>query len=320
MLCCNCYLYAQSSNNKKKPAEKVVSASEKVNKTTQEISNAAAASADQIKQAGENIKSTVESVKAVVKIFEPIFSFHFKKNKKGNNLADNPTYMEQGNETTDHTGNEHAAASSSLTEENNQQVAPPPPYTPENYSVPENENYNADGTMNIGHQNSALYGNCIDLLSARVVGMGEAEENPGSIDLIFFSQFGGLGYSFESPAEAPTINEGVSVKAWRQRNETEIAETKISIAQFEKITANTQLLNAVKNTSGFKGEFYTPNKMDGRVFAAKITQDDRELYALIAVYKQYGTSGSNGYLKIKIKVQGIDANRDGYPDPGAYRR
>lgn len=319
LLCYGNFLLAQESR-KKKPREKVVEASEKVNKTTKEISDAAAASAEQIKQAGENVKQTVETVKSVLKVFEPIFSFHFKKRKKGNNLADNPTYINDTNEALGNGSDNHPEETESTADNPQSPPQPPPPYNAANYSEPENENYNADGTMNLGHQNNGMYGNCIDLLSAQVVGMGETEDNPGNIDLIFFSQFGGLGYSFESPAEAPTINEGVAVKSWRQRNETEIAETKITIAQFEKITVNTQLMSAVKNARGFKGEYYTPNKLDGRVFAVKIIQDDRELYALLAVYKHYGNDGSNGYLKIKIKVQGIDANKDGYPDPVAYQR
>lgn len=112
----------------------------------------------------------------------------------------------------------------------------------------------------------------------------------------------------------------MTVKSWKEKNETEIAETKISIAQFEKITSNSALVNAVKNAAGFAAEFYTPNKMEGRVFAVKLIQDEREVMALLAVYKQLGTSGSNGYLKIKIKVQGIDGNKDGIPDEKSYIR
>jgi hypothetical protein len=56
------------------------------------------------------------------------------------------------------------------------------------------------------------------------------------------------------------------------------------------------------------------------VFAVKVEQENRTVYALVAVMKHFGTSGSNGYLKIKVKSQGIDNNGDGMVDPGSYIR
>ncbi|MEI2708359.1 MAG: hypothetical protein V9E96_04980 [Chitinophagaceae bacterium] len=44
---------------------------------------------------------------------------------------------------------------------------------------------NNDGTGNWGNQNNGLYGNCLDVLTGTVMGMGEAEEMPGSIDVVF---------------------------------------------------------------------------------------------------------------------------------------
>lgn len=307
--------------HKKNTAEKVTKATENINKKSKEISDATAASAEQVKQAGENIKTASKNVKAILKIFEPIFSFHFKKRKNGNTIIANPSYI--GDENSSSPGeatNNNQEQQQQEKGETNTPPPPPPAYSQENYSDPENDNYNADGTMNMGHQHSGRFGNCLNLLEAKVMGFGEAEEEPEKVDLIFLSQFGGLGYVLTSPFNAPTINEGVTVKSWREKNETEIAETKISLAQFEKITSNSALVNAVKNASGFAAEFYTSTKMEGRVFAIKLMQDEREVMALLAVYKQLGTSGSNGYLKIKIKVQGIDGNTDGYPDEKNYRR
>jgi hypothetical protein len=48
--------------------------------------------------------------------------------------------------------------------------------------------------------------------------------------------------------------------------------------------------------------------------------DNREVYALIAVMKQIGTSGSNGYLKIAIKSTGLSNNAINQPSANAYLR
>ncbi len=332
VLCLSLSAMAQQSDPvKKTEPQKVVDKAQQINDKTREISNASNQVTEQARQTADNIKNTVANVKAVIKIFEPILNLHIFK-KKDNNIANNTTTPppSSGNVVNaENSQNNQAPPNQNTTDpgnnpgfvdgSNNNPAAVAADGSPI-YGTPENDQYNADGTMNCGHQNNGKYGNCINLLEAKVVGMGEAEENPGKIDLIFFSQYGGLGYSFESPYDAPTINEGVGVKSWRERNETEIAETQLTIGQFEKISTNPELINVVKNTRGYGAGFYTPNKMDGRVFAVKIMQDDKQLYALLAVYTQFGTSGSKGYLKIKIKVQGVDTNGDGNPDPMAYQR
>ncbi|HOZ76914.1 MAG TPA: hypothetical protein PLY34_02910 [Ferruginibacter sp.] len=320
-----CAANAQEEGNKKNGVAKAVEKTKKINQKTKEINDASNEAAGQAAEAAENVKTTVSNVKKIVKIFEPIINFHFKKKKNKNNgtsipANDSPVDTDNtaaaSNNEPQSTGTDYNQPGTNST---NEYPANTATYQPE-YGIPENENYNPDGTMNMGHQNNGQYGNCLNLLEAKVMGMGEAEEVPGKIDLIFLSQYGGLGYSFASPYEAPTINEGVSVKSWRERNETEIAETKLTIAQFEKLTSNTSLVNAVKNARGYAASFFTPNKMDGRVFAVKVQQDNKELYALLAVYKQFGTGGSNGYLQIKIKVQGVDKNGDGNIDLNAYTR
>ena len=314
----------QNVVNKKSVTGKVTEQSKKINDKTREISDASNEVANQAKQAADNIKNITANIKAVLKIFEPVLSFHFKKNKAIK--ADADKNLPAGNETlsaqdpppavAENNGSYPAAAPGNAPVNN----ADGPANNYASYGQPESDTYNQDGTMNMGHQNNGRFGNCLNLLEAKVMGMGEAEDNPGKIDLIFLSQYGGLGFSLSSPFEAPTINEGVPAKNWKERNETEIAETKLTLSQFEKITTNAALMNSVKNTRGFGGYFYTSNKMDGRVFAVKLLQDNKEVYALLAVYKQFGTGGSNGYLQIKIKVQGIDKNADGNPDPNAYLR
>jgi hypothetical protein len=334
LLFCTQTSLAQTQTKPNKSGQKVVEGSKKINDKTKEYSETSLEATENIKQSADNLKSVANNLKGVVMIFEPITKLHFFK-KKNNK----PGQEKQSRQ----------AAQSDYNPNNSETPPPPPPnennyYNNEqgnsnqnitngganssnnqynNFAAPENSNYNEDGTLNCGHQKNSQYGNCIDLLQGTVVGMGEAAENPSKIDLIFFAQYDGLSYSLYSPYEAANgLNEGNwgGVGAWRDRNETEIAQTKLTIGQFEKIQTNTQLLNVVKNTTGYSGYFYTPNKMDGRVFAVKLMQDNRELNALLAVYKQYGGGGGNGYLKIKIKVQAIDNNRDGYVDDNAYNR
>lgn len=59
--------------------------------------------------------------------------------------------------------------------------------------------------------------------------------------------------------------------------------------------------------------------MNGKVFAVKTHLGNREAYGLIYIVDQFGTTGTNGYLKIKLKVTGFDSTGDGNPDPNLYK-
>ncbi len=325
--CFVCVLSAQTQTTPKKGGQKITDGSKKLNDKTREYSETSLEASENIKQSANNLKAVANNIKGVVMIFEPITRLHFfkKKNKSQppGSSANQTAKSFEGNNNNEENAPAPPPGENQYEEQSNGNSQNENNGTAGNYGSPENSNYNADGTMNCGHQNNGLYGNCLDLLQGQVSGMGEASDNPGNIDLIFFSQYDGSSFSFYSPYEAANgLNEGnwAGIGKWRDRNETEIAQTKLTIGQFEKIQTNVQLLNVVRNTTGFSGYFYTPNKMDGRVFAVKLIQDNREVNALLAVYKQYGGGGSNGYLKIKIKVQGFDQNQDGYADPGAYNR
>ncbi len=189
---------------------------------------------------------------------------------------------------------------------------------------------NNDATGNWGNQNNGLYGNCLDALTGTVIGMGDAAQNPTSVDLLFFAPADGQNtYCLMTPGFARNNNtagymtEHTSdqVLQWKDVNESEVALTKLTIGQFDQIQNNSQIQNAVRNAQDYAG-YYTSvgQKLDGQVFALKIQMESREVYALVAVVRQVGTSGSNGYLKIKIKSAGIDANRDGTVDANAYMR
>jgi hypothetical protein len=189
---------------------------------------------------------------------------------------------------------------------------------------------NNDGTGNWGNQNNGLYGNCLDVLTGTIMGMGDAAQAPKSVDLMFFAPTDGQNsYCIMTPGFARnngtagymTQHVSEQVMQWSDVNESEVALTKLTLGQFNQIQNNSQIQSAVRNAQDYAG-YYTSvgQKLDGQVFAVKMQMDDREIYALVAVIKHMGTSGSSGYLKIKIKSTGIDLNHDGQVDANAYQR
>jgi hypothetical protein len=201
-----------------------------------------------------------------------------------------------------------------------------------NQSLPVNNpaSINNDGTGNWGNQNNGLYGNCLDALTGTVLGMGEAQERPGAVDLMFFAPSDGQGtYTLMTPgfarnnSTATYMTEHASdpVMQWSDVNETEVALTRMTLGQFDQIQNNNQILNAVRMAPNYAGYYSAVGqKLDGMVFAVKAELESRQVYALVAIYRQIGTSGNNGYLKIKIKAQGLDANANGAPTANYYQR
>ncbi len=189
---------------------------------------------------------------------------------------------------------------------------------------------NRDGSGNWGNQDNGLYGNCLDALTGTVMGMGEAEDKPGSVDLMFFAPSDGQNtYYIMTPSFAHdngtatymTQHTSDEVAKWKTVTESEVALTRLTIGQFDQIQNNNQILNVVKNARNYAGYFSLPEtKLEGMVFAVKVQEETRTVYALIAIDKHFGTSGSNGYLKIRVKAQGIDSNGDGNPDAANYIR
>lgn len=208
--------------------------------------------------------------------------------------------------------------------------------SPQNYlagqSLPVNNpsTVNNDGTGNWGNQNNGLYGNCLDVMTGSVMGMGDAAQTPASVDLMFFAPADGQNTYYlmtpgfaKSNSTAGYMTEHVSeqVMQWTDVNESEVALTKLTIGQFNQIQNNGQIQSAVRNAQDYSGNYASVGqKLDGQVFAVKMQMDNREVYGLVAVIKQMGTSGSSGYLKIKIKSTGIDLNKDGQADASAYQR
>ena len=209
---------------------------------------------------------------------------------------------------------------------NNYSATSGPQYYLPSQNLPVNNpaTVNNDGTGNWGNQNNGLYGNCLDVLTGTVMGLGEAESAPKSVDVIFVAANG--SYQLWTPnyarnevaAQYTSRSTTESAAKWTDINETEIAETRITMGQFDQIQNNSQILNAVKNAQNYSSSITEFGKLDGKVYAVKAELEDRTVYGLIAIVKQVGTDGSNGYLKIKIKAQGVGAN--GQVNASAYLR
>jgi len=245
-----------------------------------------------------------------------------------NQATNNTTGTNNGNTNYQNQGNTNG---NGYTSNNNGYGQNVQSYLP-NQSLPINNpaSVNNDGTGNWGNQNNGLYGNCLDVMTGSVMGMGDAAQSPTSVDLLFFAPADGQNtYTLMTPGFAKnnstagymTEHTSDQVMQWTDVNESEVALTKLSIGQFNQIQNNGQIKSAALNAQDYAGYYAgVGQKLDGKVFAVKVQMDNRETYALVAVFKQFGTSGSNGYLKIAIKTTGLSNNQNNQPNANAYIR
>ncbi len=105
-------------------------------------------------------------------------------------------------------------------------------------------------------------------------------------------------YYFRGPVYK---DQNIPVREWNEVNESEIAMTSITPLQFEKIKDDKQLEAVIKRTTGFKDKLESRTKLSGRIIAVKTKMMNREAYGLIYIMEQHGTTGTNAYLKIKLK-------------------
>jgi hypothetical protein len=322
---------------------KVVKKAQQINDKTQQVTETSYRLKEQANQVAANVHTVAQNAKAIIKIFEPIFAFHFKKknslNTSGtadpsaysnNAPAQQPQVVNSNTPYDNNTQSQPVVSGQYPSGANtNGNAAAPPTYS--NPGVPENSNYNPDGTANWGNQYNAEYGCYLDALTGTVLYGGEAEEKPTSVDLIFLAPNDGqntyslitANFAHDGGADCfwGSCTTDNPTKSWKTVNESEVALTTLTGAQFEKIQYNTQLSGLVKGARGFAGWYSSPgNKLDGKVFAVKTEMENRTAYALIYVVKQVGTSGSGGHLKVKVKVTGFDNNGDGNPDAAVYER
>jgi hypothetical protein len=252
----------------------------------------------------------VKDNKQVIPVFQPYL------------LKARQLFFDGKDTTSRDNGNDQASAGVNL---NNSPVR----YLP-HQSLPINNSatINNDGSGNWGNQNS-LYGNCLDVMTGAIMVMSEAAKSPQSADLLFFAPGDGQNtYYLMSPefarnnSTATYMTDHVSdqVTKWSDVNESEVALTKLTIGQFNKIQNNNQLQSAVMSTQNYAGYYSSPGqKLDGKVFAVKVQMNDRQVVALIAVLNHYGTTGSNGYLKIQIKTSGL-TDKEGLILANSYLR
>ena len=310
----------------KKP--KAVKTAEKVNQKSQQISNASNEVVNQTQQTANNVQNVVNNAKTIIKIFEPILRLRLKKQASSpvdNGINNNPTPSNPQPSTTD-----------TIPYYNNPAV-----YVSQadiNKGLPivaESPLYNVDGTANLGTQNNKEFGCYIDIMSGAIMDEIDAAGQSKSIDLIFtatnaFNEQVPM-YAFLSPAyvknDAFAYNffKGTKYKdrnippaAWEEVNESELAMTSLTAAQFEKIQDNNQLMAVVKQIRGFGPKVESRVKLDGKVIAVKTEMGNRTSYGLIYIVNHYGTTGDNGYLKVKIKVTGFNPVGNGVPDGGVY--
>ncbi|MCO5285881.1 MAG: hypothetical protein M9898_05665 [Chitinophagaceae bacterium] len=264
------------------------------------------------------VQKTVDKVnkaKAVIAVFQPYFL------KARQIFFDTKELVEEVKELSKSKSPQGQDASGSSTEMAIRNYLPR-----QQLYINDEATINEDGSGNWGNQNNGIYGNCLDVMTGAVMGLAEAEENPKRVDVIFIAANG--SYQLWSPsyarnevaAEYTSRSTQESVTKWSDVNETEIAETRITAGQFDKIQTNSQILSAVKNASNYASWVTLFGKLEGKVFAVRTELEDRTVYGLIKVMKHYGTEGSNGYLKIQIKAQGLRNNEDGELDTRIYLR
>lgn len=305
-------LHAQEKRN-----DKVKTASERAQQKANQAAQYSQEVSNNVQNAGQQVQATVANVKSIIAVFEPIFRLRRKKTEP---MAE-PVPTQQNTENTVETTPNTPTAETLPTE------AP-------SVFVPESNVYNADGSANWGSQNHQEFGCYLDVMRGQILDDISVATETQSVDIIFTAtdHFGNAtAYGLLTPSYvkndvfanyyfrgAKYKDANIPPRAWQQVNESEIALTALTGEQFARIQNNQQLEAVVKQVQGFRNHFESRTKLAGKVFAVKTEMANRTCYGLIHVVNHYGTSGTNGYLQVKIKVTGLDANNDGSPDANLY--
>lgn len=286
----------------------------------------------------EQAKTALQSVKDLTRVFDPVVWLHGKNKQYDVSTSVDNTY-EQSTYTppADNTG-----VSTQTYEPYNDPELSNYYVTPETYNsytssyVPESPQYNTDGTANLGSQNHSSFGCYLDIMRGQIMDDIDAASEPQNVDLIFtatdYFNASVPMYAFLTPAYAKYDkfaynyfkgtkynDQKIPPLSWEVANESEVAFAPITGEQFDKIQNNKQLMAVIKMINNFSGKIESRTKLDGKVIAVKTTMGDRTAYGLMHIVNHYGTTGPNGYLKVKIKVMGFDASGNGYPDPFVYQ-
>jgi hypothetical protein len=344
LMLCSALIFAQNQGNTGKNGKKIINSTERLNNTTKQV-------AEQTTQTTGNVQAISENVKGIVRVFQPFF-IHIKKQSQttiGNGEIEGSgtmtVEMTESNQTSDGTQNQ-MPNNSAMTTPNNSEMGgmsntgamggmPNNGGMPSGNTIPSG-NYNTDGSANLGTQNHASYGNYLDMGKGEImddISVAGASQN---VDLIFTAtSYGGKTlYAFFSPyyakssTQARLYNYGIKFKrndphpasTWDNVNESEVAVTTLTGAQFDKIQTNPQIESVVKQTARFNGVLeIRDGNAAGKVLAIKTLMNNRTCYGLLYIVEQFGTTGTNSFLKVKLKVTGFDSNGDGNPDANMYQ-
>ncbi|WP_133054706.1 hypothetical protein [Niastella populi] len=186
--------------------------------------------------------------------------------------------------------------------------------------------------MEAGNQYNLQKGCFMDLIGGKARNYTDAKAHPKSIDLIFLAPNDGQDAYYLMTPTYSRSGAGANamwgsnstenpVTTWSAINESEISPTNLTAAEFYNISTNSQLAAAVQGAKNFSGNYVSAGgvKLTAKVFAVKLNMDNRQLQALILVVDHVGTSGATGYLKVIVKVTGIDTDNDGKPDNNGYK-
>lgn len=310
-LMCASLSFAQTQPSAKgKTGQKIVKSTEKAMNTTNET-------AKNTTQISQNMQTVSQNVKEIVRIFEP-FKVKAKKENQvqvGNGeIQGGATYSleVEPNATNPNEEQQNTNASSSSNEA---------PYTTPNTNNAETTpsgNYNSDGSANLGTQNHATYGNFLDMNKGEILDNITAPSASQSVDLIFTATkySNDILYAFFSPYFAKNShtsklynygtkykrNEPHPASSWDYTNESQVALTNLSAAQFDKFTDPAQVAAYVKQVQNFKEAVEIKNQVAGKILAIKTQMDNRTTYGLLYITEQFGTVGENSYVKVKLKV------------------
>jgi hypothetical protein len=332
----------QQSSKVNQASEKVKNETQKVVQQSQQIGNDAALT-------GQNIEQIISNAKIAARVFEPILKLRLRKKMPTSAAEQSAIANEGAYQGGAATAYDPWFVPPPIPEQQLRQdsVAWQQTMMYQQYSVQQSDlkagvpvitqsaTYNPDGTANLGNQNSKKYGCYVNILNGAIMDEIDAAGNSKSIDLIFtstdyFNENVPM-YAFLTPAYAKNDkfaynffkgtkykDQNIPPKLWEEVNESEVAMTNLTGEQFERIQTNQQLNAVIKQIAGFAQKIESRTKLDGKVIAVKTEMGDRTAYGLLYIVSHTGTFGENAFLKVKIKVTGLDATGDGNPDPGLY--
>jgi hypothetical protein len=321
LLCCISYTLSAQ-----KTTDKVKNATQRANQKSAQV-------ATDVQETANNVNATVNNVQTILRVFDP-FLVQIRRTVRGNISSNGASNTSNGAQNPQNNGeiapNTEGSSQTPLTDNGGQQNGQGTPNqsngTAETASP---STYNSDGTAAWGCQDHQQYGCYLDAQKGVIADDVDVATQTGAIDVIFATAKSQIGpiYHLVSPSYAKNNPKAglffsgekykvgkQPVKLWATANSSEIAATTITGAQFEKVKSNEQLMAVVNQTGGFQEFYSSRTKLDGKVFAVRTQIENRTSYALIYVVEHVGVSGSGCFLKIKLKVNGRDANGDGLPD------